>query len=46
VVYVLREGDRIRITEEGPFPWVRAIFIKDNLKIEGWINKKYIRLIN
>ena len=44
VVYVLREGDRLKITEEGPFPWVKVVFEKGSIVIEGWINVKYVRL--
>ena len=44
VVYVLREGDRLKIAEEGPFPWVKVIFKKGNIVIEGWVNVKYLRI--
>ncbi len=44
VVYVLREGDRLKITQEGPFPWVKVSFEKGSIVIEGWVNVKYVRI--
>ncbi len=42
VIYVLREGDRLEILEEGPDRWVRVRFADKN--IEGWVNGKYVRI--
>ncbi len=44
VIYVLREGDRIKIIEKGPDTWVKAVFSNGNIRIEGWINAKYIEI--
>ncbi len=43
VVYVLKEGDILIITEKGPFPWVKATYEKGHIIIEGWVNLKYLR---
>lgn len=42
VIYVLKEGDKLKVIEEGPAPWVKTLFVKGALKISGWVNGKYL----
>ena len=43
VVYVLREGDRLRVLERGPENWIRVLYSNGDLRVEGWVNGKYVR---
>ena len=43
VVYVLREGDELRVLEEGPETWVKVLFSDGEVEVEGWVNGKYVR---
>ncbi len=43
VVYVLREGDRLRVLERGPENWIRVLYSEGDLRVEGWVNGKYVR---
>ncbi len=43
VVYVLREGDRLRVLERGPENWIRVLYSDGDLRVEGWVNGKYVR---
>ncbi len=43
VVYVLREGDELKVLEEGPETWVKVLFSDGDVEVEGWVNGKYVR---
>ena len=43
VVYVLREGDRLKVLERGPENWIRVLYSEGDLRVEGWVNGKYVR---
>ncbi|HIP58213.1 MAG TPA: hypothetical protein EYH00_02775 [Archaeoglobus profundus] len=45
VIYVLERGEVFYVLGEGPNPWVRVEIEIDDLKIEGWVNGKYIKYI-
>ncbi len=40
VVYVLREGDRLEVLQEGPDQWIKVRFPEKG--ITGWVNGKYV----
>ena len=42
VIYVLREGERVDIIDEGPWPWIKVRLKREGMSIEGWINRKYV----
>ena len=43
VVYVLREGDELKIMEKGPETWLKVLFSNGDIEVEGWVNGKYVR---
>ncbi|WP_457600142.1 AAA family ATPase [Hydrogenivirga sp.] len=42
IVYVLKEGDRLRVLERGPETWIKVLFISEEGELEGWVNGKYV----
>ncbi|RLJ70133.1 general secretion pathway protein A [Hydrogenivirga caldilitoris] len=43
VVYVLREGDELRVIERGEENWIKVLYSSGDIDIEGWVNGKYVR---
>ncbi len=43
VIYLLREGDRVKILEKGPETWVKVLYEGLGQPVEGWVNGKYLR---
>ncbi len=43
VIYVLREGDELKVIENGPETWIKVFYSDGNFEIEGWVNGKYVR---
>ena len=43
VIYVLREGDELKVIENGPETWIKVLYSDGNFEIEGWVNGKYVR---
>ena len=43
VIYVLREGDELRVLDKGPETWIKVLYSDGGLEIEGWVNGKYVR---
>lgn len=43
IVYLLREGDRLKVLEEGPETWIRVLYSEGDVEVEGWVNGKYVR---
>jgi len=44
VVYVLREGDTLRIIEKGKDTWIKVLYSDGNVEVGGWVNGKYVEL--
>ncbi len=42
VIYVLREGDELEVLGEGPQTWLLVRFRRGDLRVEGWVNGKYV----
>ena len=43
VIYVLREGDELKVLGKGPETWIKVLYSDGDLEIEGWVNGKYVR---
>ncbi len=43
VIYVLREGDELKVLEKGPETWIKVLYSEGDFEIEGWVNGKYVR---
>ena len=42
-IYLLKEGDELKVVGKGPGTWIRVIYDDGEVQIEGWVNGKYVR---
>ncbi len=43
VIYVLREGDEVKVIGKGPQTWLKVSIESNGIRIEGWVNEKYVK---
>ena len=46
VVFLLKEGNRLKVLDGGEGVWVKVAYEEGGSKVEGWVNRKYIRFVD